>query len=522
MKALEPLQFSSELEAFYRDQASAGGTGQPGRLGITGHLLWVILVAACWCASADPTTPTGPHVWLGAVAYVCVLLGHEALLGGLAAGRQRFKLREWLVALLRIALCALYPICAAGLARTLGLGDSASLGGTNTTFMRWPGRGLLRGQIQRLVEPYQDAIRTVMGFQGGRGGWYSSGGSGCALLWHLLVSSGALHQSMLALALPLSFRTHLAVTLISSIVMNLFCNDAACVALGASPQLRQQVGAAASHLSHLHGIIAAPGPFGGGILLPASVVAFVPVTAGAEPVAPAAALLAASRLPAANSSLCMNAAEAAGTAAAAETAASAAAAAAAAASRAAGGRPAGLHPGAWSEWGLPSPAQPSTHELAAAALASGASASAGLAGQAAAGFYWPGCWAVVSFVQVLLAVGVTSTVVYFSEGARRQAFVDRVRDLQQGARKREMQAPAPSEAGPSGSCAAPASLIRHPTNGPDVPMDEMEDLLPRLVLPAPPEHDWMQYAAKAVLIGLLGLVWWDALLIMKAATLQLA
>ena len=74
-----------------------------------------------------------------------------------------------------------------------------------TAFVRWPGRGLLRGQLQRLVEWGQHTIR---GAHGGGGG----SGSGWALLWHLLISSGAVHQSLLALALPLSFKTHLAVT----------------------------------------------------------------------------------------------------------------------------------------------------------------------------------------------------------------------------------------------------------------------------------------------------------------------
>ncbi|KAG2440261.1 hypothetical protein HXX76_004373 [Chlamydomonas incerta] len=426
-------------------------------------------------------------------------------MSGLAQGRQR-KLRERMVALLRVIM----SLCVAGLARTLGLGNGSLAGAP--PFVQWPGRGLLRGQLQRLVQLGQRAIRGALGSQGGGGG----GGGVWALLWHLLVSSGAVHQPALALALPLNFRTHLAVTLVSSVIMNLLCNDAACAALASSAQLRQHVGAAASRLSIIHGIIAAPGPFGGGILLPAmSAGAAMPGAAGSA--ATAAVLLTAAGLHPRNSSAGVCGAGP-GVASAATTAGTGPPGAGAS-----GGCPAGLDLTAWDDWGLPAPLLRSEHALTAHTAASGAAMSAGLGGEATTDFSWPGCWAVVSFVQVLVAVGVTSMVVYVAEWARRQAFVDQIRDLQQSARLREALLPPTSEAGPSGVNAATAPVTRHVEGaGGAASGDELGDLLPRLVLPPPPDHDVLQYAAKAVLLGLLGLAWWDALLIMKAATLQLA
>lgn len=174
--------------------------------------------------------------------------------------------------------------------------------------------------------------------------------------------------------------------------MNLLCNDAACAALGSSPQLRQHVAVAARQLSVVHGIIAAPGPFGGGILLPA-MSAVAPVPGAAEPAATAATLLAAAGLSSGNSSIGVWASEA-GVAAAADAAASGAAGA-----RASAGRPAALDLVAWNDWGLPAPLLPSAPAVAAQVAASGAAVTTGLGEEAATEFVWPGCWAVVSFVQ---------------------------------------------------------------------------------------------------------------------------
>ena len=47
MRALEPLHLSSELEAFYNDQASSG-TGQRRGPNTSWHLLYIFLVTAGW------------------------------------------------------------------------------------------------------------------------------------------------------------------------------------------------------------------------------------------------------------------------------------------------------------------------------------------------------------------------------------------------------------------------------------------------------------------------------------------
>eukprot|EP00198_Chlamydomonas_reinhardtii_P008109 XP_001697446.1 predicted protein [Chlamydomonas reinhardtii] len=439
------------------------------------------------------------HVWLGTVAYVCVLLGHEALTSGVAHGQQR-KQREWVVALLRVSLSVLYPTCAPGLARTLGLGSGFLAGG--------------QGEVCFVVSC---------------SGWWSGGNTPSAL--------------------------------ISSVVMNLLCNDAACAALGSSPQLRQHVAVAARQLSVVHGIIAAPGPFGGGILLPA-MSAVAPVPGAAEPAATAATLLAAAGLSSGNSSIGVWASEA-GVAAAADAAASGAAGA-----RASAGRPAALDLVAWNDWGLPAPLLPSAPAVAAQVAASGAAVTTGLGEEAATEFVWPGCWAVVSFVQasvprgwrdkhsgllcrmgaatgirggssrVMLhnkyqlarGPGVRASTVACLNGTRKckrrvhWRSEDRIRELQQSARVRAAQTPSASEAGPSSSRTGAPTAQGQVESGGDAAVgdEELEGLLPRLVLPPPPDHDLLQYVAKAVLLGLLGLVWWDALLILKAATLQLA